>query len=121
MLSQKLFFFTQKHYYPIKNLIQSICIDFYSHIFMFFGICIPVSGVRMSHSDRDVNMKRQLVEDLKTRLKFLQEMEKSYRGQVEELEKKVLTLCSSYASKQSLLRSFSKRRGKMLTVNGIYF
>lgn len=34
-------------------------------------------------------MKRQLVEDLKTRLKVLQEMEKSYRGQVEDLEKKV--------------------------------
>lgn len=36
-------------------------------------------------------MKRQLVEDLKTRLKFLQEIEKSYRGQVEDLEKKVHT------------------------------
>lgn len=37
-------------------------------------------------------MKRQLVDDLKTRLKFLQEMEKSYRGQVDELEKKVLEM-----------------------------
>lgn len=37
-----------------------------------------------------MNMKRQLVEDLKTRLKFLQEMEKSYRGQLEDLEKKVM-------------------------------
>lgn len=45
--------------------------------------------IRASHTERDVNMKRQLVEDLKTRLKFLQEMEKSYRGQVEELERKV--------------------------------
>lgn len=44
---------------------------------------------RTSHAERDANMKRQLVEDLKTRLKFLQEMEKSYRGQVEDLEKKV--------------------------------
>lgn len=44
---------------------------------------------RLSHTERDVSMKRQLVEDLKTRLTFLQEMEKSYRGQVEELEKKV--------------------------------
>lgn len=44
---------------------------------------------RLSHTERDTNMKRQLVEDLKTRLKFLQDMEKSYRGQVEELEKKV--------------------------------
>lgn len=46
---------------------------------------------RTSHAERDANMKRQLVEDLKTRLKFLQEMEKSYRGQVEDLEKKVHT------------------------------
>ncbi|KAA8594707.1 hypothetical protein FQN60_011842, partial [Etheostoma spectabile] len=43
---------------------------------------------KASHTQRDVSMKRQLVEDLKTRLKFLQEMEKSYCGQVEELEKK---------------------------------
>lgn len=41
---------------------------------------------RMSHAERDVNMKRHLVEDLKSRL---QEMEKRYRGQVEDLEKKV--------------------------------
>lgn len=46
---------------------------------------------RTSHAERDVSMKRQLVEDLKTRLKFLQEIEKSYRGQVEDLEKKVHT------------------------------
>lgn len=44
---------------------------------------------RASHAERDANMKRQLAEDLKTRLKFLQEMEKSYRGQTEDLEKKV--------------------------------
>lgn len=44
---------------------------------------------RTSHAERDANMKRQLVEDLRTRLKFLQDMEKSYRGQVEDLEKKV--------------------------------
>lgn len=48
--------------------------------------------IRTSHAERDANMKRQLVEDLKTRLKFLQEMEKSYRGQVDELEKKVNTV-----------------------------
>lgn len=47
------------------------------------------SAFRTSHAERDANMKRQLVEDLKTRQKFLQEMEKSYRGQVEDLEKKV--------------------------------
>lgn len=58
------------------------------------GLCefIFIYVIRTSHAERDVNMKRQLVEDLKTRLKFLQEMEKSYRGQVEELEKKVNTV-----------------------------
>lgn len=49
---------------------------------------LPLS-IRTSHTERDVAMKRQLVEDLRTRLKFLQETEKSYRAQVEELEKKV--------------------------------
>ncbi|KAK7930523.1 hypothetical protein WMY93_006918 [Mugilogobius chulae] len=33
---------------------------------------------KAAHVERDVNMKRQLVEDLKTRLKFLQDMEGSY-------------------------------------------
>uniref|UniRef100_A0A8C6TJI6 Centlein, centrosomal protein n=1 Tax=Neogobius melanostomus TaxID=47308 RepID=A0A8C6TJI6_9GOBI len=37
---------------------------------------------KAAHVERDVNMKRQLVEDLKTRLKFLQDMEGSYRGQL---------------------------------------
>lgn len=46
---------------------------------------------RANHTERDVNNKQQLVEDMKTRLKFLQEMEKSYKGQLEELEKKVHT------------------------------
>lgn len=53
---------------------------------------ILIHVIRTSHAERDVNMKRQLVEDLKTRLKFLQEMEKSYQGQVDELEKKVNTV-----------------------------
>lgn len=48
-----------------------------------------ITFLRVSHKERDVNMKRQFVEDLKTRLKVLQEMEKMYRGQVEDLEKKV--------------------------------
>ena len=45
---------------------------------------------RVGHVERDVTMKRQLVEDLKTRLKVLQDMEGSYRGQVDDLEKKVI-------------------------------
>lgn len=70
------------------------CLAICEESFRRYAICwyLPsyVYVFRLSHTERDVNMKRQLVEDLKTRLKFLQEMEKSYRGQVEELEKKVL-------------------------------
>lgn len=58
----------------------SACISMYmQHIRVSFKIIH-----RTTHVERDVNMKRQLVEDLKTRLKFLQDMEKSYRGQVED-------------------------------------
>ncbi|XP_035493417.2 centlein isoform X1 [Scophthalmus maximus] len=64
---------------------------------------------KTSHTERDVNMKRQLVEDLKTRLKFLQEMEKSYRGQVEELEKKVKTLSEEATNRKALIESLKRR------------
>uniref|UniRef100_A0A3Q3IAM9 Centlein, centrosomal protein n=1 Tax=Monopterus albus TaxID=43700 RepID=A0A3Q3IAM9_MONAL len=64
---------------------------------------------KASHTERDVNMKRQLVEDLKTRLKFLQEMEKSYRGQVEELEKKVKTLSEEATNRKALIDSLKRR------------
>ncbi|XP_060950310.1 centlein [Limanda limanda] len=64
---------------------------------------------KASHTERDVHMKRQLVEDMKTRLKFLQEMEKSYRGQVEELEKKVKTLSEEGNNRKALIESLKRR------------
>ncbi|KAM6941014.1 centlein [Lycodopsis pacificus] len=64
---------------------------------------------KASHTERDVTMKRQLVEDLKTRLKFLQEMEKSYRGQVEELEKKGKTLSEEATNRKALVDSLKRR------------
>ncbi|XP_054460828.1 centlein [Anoplopoma fimbria] len=64
---------------------------------------------KLSHTERDVTMKRQLVEDLKTRLKFLQEMEKSYRGQLEELEKKVKTLSEEATNRKALVDSLKRR------------
>uniref|UniRef100_H3D0D5 Centlein, centrosomal protein n=1 Tax=Tetraodon nigroviridis TaxID=99883 RepID=H3D0D5_TETNG len=64
---------------------------------------------KASHAERDANMKRQLVEDLKTRLKFLQEMEKSYRGQVEDLEKKVKTLSEEATNRKALIESLKRR------------
>ncbi|XP_067355132.1 centlein isoform X2 [Channa argus] len=64
---------------------------------------------KVSHTERDVNMKRQLVEDLKTRLKFLQEMEKSYRGQVEELDKKIKTLSEEATNRKAFIESLKRR------------
>uniref|UniRef100_UPI003AAA8B19 centlein n=1 Tax=Centroberyx gerrardi TaxID=166262 RepID=UPI003AAA8B19 len=64
---------------------------------------------KASHAERDVSMKRQLVEDLKTRLKFLQETEKSHRGQVEELEKKVKTLSEEATNRKAFIESLKRR------------
>ncbi|XP_035993472.1 centlein [Fundulus heteroclitus] len=64
---------------------------------------------KLSHTERDVAMKRQLVEDLRTRLKFLQEMEKSYRAQVEELEKKAKTLTEEASNRKALIESLKRR------------
>lgn len=88
------------------------CVAICEESFRRYAICwyLPsfVYVFRLSHTERDVNMKRQLVEDLKTRLKFLQEMEKSYRGQVEELEKKVLIAAHHCV----ILRLFSRVTGE---------
>lgn len=54
-------------------------------------------------------MKRQLVEDLKTRLKFLQEMEKSHRGRAEDLERKARRENSSDGARLTLLWGYSER------------
>ncbi|XP_044045886.1 centlein isoform X2 [Siniperca chuatsi] len=75
---------------------------------------------KTSHTERDVNMKRQLVEDLKTRLKFLQEMEKTYRGQVEELEKKVKTLSEEATNRKSLIESLKRRLNVATTEKSQY-
>ncbi|XP_035515304.1 centlein [Morone saxatilis] len=75
---------------------------------------------KTSHAERDVNMKRQLVEDLKTRLKFLQEMEKSYRGQVEELEKKVKTLSEEATNRKALVESLKRRLNVATTEKSQY-
>ncbi|XP_037830880.1 centlein isoform X2 [Kryptolebias marmoratus] len=64
---------------------------------------------KVSHTERDITMKRQFVEDLKTRLKFLQEIEKSYRDQVEELEKKVKTSSEEATNRKALIESLKRR------------
>ncbi|XP_029285765.1 centlein [Cottoperca gobio] len=75
---------------------------------------------KASHAERDVSMKRQLVEDLKTRLKVLQEMEKSYRGQVEDLEKKVKTLSEEAANRKALVDSLKRRLNVATTEKSQY-
>lgn len=40
--------------------------------------------------ERDVNMKRHLIEDLKTRLKIYQENERPSKEMLENLERKVM-------------------------------
>ncbi|XP_028451152.1 centlein isoform X1 [Perca flavescens] len=75
---------------------------------------------KVSHTERDVSMKRQLVEDLKTRLKFLQEMEKSYCGQVEELEKKVKTLSEEATNRKAFVDSLKRRLNVATTEKSKY-
>ncbi|XP_068583819.1 centlein [Cebidichthys violaceus] len=75
---------------------------------------------KASHTERNVTMKRQLVEDLKTRLKFLQEMEKSYRGQVEELEKKGKTLSEEATNRKALVDSLKRRLNVATTEKSQY-
>ncbi|XP_038134514.1 centlein [Cyprinodon tularosa] len=75
---------------------------------------------KVSHTERDVAMKRQLVEDLRTRLKVLQEMEKSYRGQVEELEKKVKMLSEEASNRKALIESLKRRLSVATTEKGQY-
>ncbi|XP_029012614.1 centlein [Betta splendens] len=75
---------------------------------------------KASHTERDVNMKRQLIEDLKTRLKFLQEMENSYRGQGEDLEKKVKTLAEEATNRKALIESLKRRLNVATTEKSQY-
>ncbi|XP_074520132.1 centlein isoform X2 [Halichoeres trimaculatus] len=73
---------------------------------------------KASQAERDVNMKKQLLEDLKTRLKFLQDMEKSYKGQVEELEKKVKSLIEEATNRKALIESLKRRLNVATTEKG---
>ncbi|XP_045068778.1 centlein-like [Coregonus clupeaformis] len=64
---------------------------------------------KVIHTERDVHMKRQLVEDVKTRMRFLQETEKTHRGMVEELEKKVKTLTEEATNRKAFIDSLKRR------------
>ncbi|CAL8353416.1 unnamed protein product [Boreogadus saida] len=64
---------------------------------------------KASHSERDVVMKRQLVEDLRTRLKVLQDGEGSHRGQVEDLERKVKSQSEEANNRKTFIESLKRR------------
>lgn len=53
------------------------------------NVYLNVFAHRIGVLERDVMMKRQLVEDLRSRLKICQDSERSHRAVTEDLEKKV--------------------------------
>lgn len=53
------------------------------------NVYLNVFAHRICVLERDVTMKRQLVEDLRSRLKICQDSERSHRAVTEDLEKKV--------------------------------
>ncbi|XP_063074407.1 centlein isoform X2 [Engraulis encrasicolus] len=64
---------------------------------------------KLSHAERDIVMKKQLVEDMRTRLKFFQDTEKSLKSQLEDLEKKVKTLSEEASNRKAFVESLKRR------------
>ncbi|KAK1791101.1 hypothetical protein P4O66_002038 [Electrophorus voltai] len=64
---------------------------------------------KLSHTERDVMMKRQLVEDLRNRLKVLQDSECSHRSLTDDLEKKVKSLSEEAANRRAFIESLKRR------------
>ncbi|KAL7878149.1 hypothetical protein SRHO_G00047920 [Serrasalmus rhombeus] len=64
---------------------------------------------KLSHAERDVVMKRQLVEDVRSRLKILQDSESSRRSLIDDLEKKVKTLSEEAANRKAFIESLKRR------------
>ncbi|XP_037394161.1 centlein isoform X3 [Pygocentrus nattereri] len=64
---------------------------------------------KLSHAERDVVMKRQLVEDVRSRLKILQDSESSRHSLIDDLEKKVKTLSEEAANRKAFIDSLKRR------------
>ncbi|KAK2852214.1 hypothetical protein Q7C36_007415 [Tachysurus vachellii] len=64
---------------------------------------------KVCHCERDVVMKRQLVEDLRSRLKILQDSESSHRSHIDELERKVKGQCEEASNRKSFIESLKRR------------
>ncbi|KAG7333644.1 hypothetical protein KOW79_002051 [Hemibagrus wyckioides] len=64
---------------------------------------------KVCHCERDVVMKRQLVEDLRSRLKILQDSERSHRSHIDELERKLKSQCEEASNRKSFIESLKRR------------
>ncbi|KAA0722286.1 Centlein Centrosomal protein [Triplophysa tibetana] len=64
---------------------------------------------RVSVLERDVTMKRQLLEDLRSRLKICQDSERSHRAVTEDLEKKIKSLSEDSTNRKALVDSLKRR------------
>ncbi|KAM5191702.1 centlein [Mantella aurantiaca] len=64
---------------------------------------------RVARMERDVNMKRHLIEDQKTRLKIYQENERPSKEMLENLERKVKALTEECSHKKTSLDSLKQR------------
>uniref|UniRef100_A0A8C0J3D9 Centlein n=1 Tax=Chelonoidis abingdonii TaxID=106734 RepID=A0A8C0J3D9_CHEAB len=63
----------------------------------------------VSRMERDINMKRHLIEDLRSRLKANQETEKTFNETLESFEKKVKTLTEDCSNKKTSIDSLKQR------------
>ncbi|XP_043371115.1 centlein isoform X5 [Dermochelys coriacea] len=64
---------------------------------------------KISRMERDINMKRHLIEDLRSRLKANQEIEKTFNETLESFEKKVETLTEDCSNKKTSIDSLKQR------------
>ncbi|XP_030422423.1 centlein isoform X4 [Gopherus evgoodei] len=64
---------------------------------------------KVSRMERDINMKRHLIEDLRSRLKAYQETEKTFNETLESFEKKVKTLTEDCSNKKTSIDSLKQR------------
>ncbi|XP_075383491.1 centlein isoform X2 [Mycteria americana] len=65
--------------------------------------------VKISRLERDLNMKRHLIEDLRSRLKANQENEKTSNETLESLERKVKALAEDCSNKKASIDSLKQR------------
>ncbi|XP_074851035.1 centlein [Carettochelys insculpta] len=64
---------------------------------------------KISRMERDINMKRHLIEDLRSRLRANQEIEKTFNETLESFEKKVKTLTEDCSNKKTSIDSLKQR------------